>query len=296
MELVNVLVSTYNGEKYIREQLDSILGQTYGNIAVYVRDDGSSDGTVAILKEYEKKEGIHLVVGSNAGFGSSFMQLLQLAEVGDYWAFCDQDDIWDNHKLEKAVAALRTLPEKEPNMYFHNFSLADEHMEITGTYRNRISQYSFQMAITECLHMGFATVVNRNLREMMLKGDVMTLPSHDWWAELIVMEFGHVYTDDYIGAAHRRLDTSLSNNGLGSRIKWFFGALKGKSEIDELSRQFLQAFGEEMKPADRKILEWFVTKHYNPVKALKKAFYIRRWRTSMASELVVRCLMLAGKI
>lgn len=296
MKLVNVLVSTYNGEKYIEEQLNSILEQTYPNVKIYVRDDGSNDQTVTILRQYQEREQITLYEGKNVGFGSSFLQLLLLAEEGDYWAFCDQDDIWDVHKIANAFKRLEAMPDNEPNMYFHNFLLADESMNVLGTYHNRIPNYSFQMAITECLHMGFATVINRELRALMLKGNIMALPSHDWWAELIAVEFGNIYTDDYIGAKHRRLDSSLSSSGLTSRVKWFFGALKGNSEINELARQFYDIFGDEMQQRDKKVLSWFVSEQYSFVKSLKKAFYIGRWRTSLVSELVVRCLMLIGKI
>ena len=296
MEKVNVLISTYNGEKYITAQIDSILSQTYTNFKIYVRDDGSTDQTVSILKKYEKRKQIILLKGENIGFGGSFMQLLQYAEDGDYWAFCDQDDIWDSHKLDNAVKQLKDMPDTEPNLYFHNFFVTDENMNITGTYQNHIPEYSFQMAITECLHMGFATVFNCCFRELMLKGDITRIPSHDWWAELIAMEFGNVYTDDYMGAKHRRLDVSVSGNGLGSRIKWFFGALKGNSEIPELAKEFLHVFGKEMNLKDKDILEWFVMERYSMGKIFKKFFYGRRWRTSLTSELVLRFLMLTGKI
>lgn len=76
-ELVNVLISTYNGEKYIKDQIDSILGQTYPNIRIYVRDDGSSDNTCNILKEYEKAGKIVLFRGDNVKWGKSFLTLLK---------------------------------------------------------------------------------------------------------------------------------------------------------------------------------------------------------------------------
>ena len=86
-ELVNVLISTYNGEKYIKDQIDSILGQTYSNIKIYVRDDGSSDNTCSILEEYEKTGKIVLFRGNNVKWGKSFLTLLKKAETGAYWAF-----------------------------------------------------------------------------------------------------------------------------------------------------------------------------------------------------------------
>lgn len=296
MERVNVLISTYNGEKYIMDQVDSILSQTYPDIQIYVRDDGSTDRTVSILKTLAKKNEIVLLEGENIGFGRSFLNLLRYADEGEYWAFCDQDDIWDNDKVGRAIEKLRDMPEDEPNMYFHNFDLTDENMNVIGVYQNSIPNYSFQMAITECLHMGFATVINSKLRDLMLKGDVMSLPSHDWWAELIVMEFGNVYADDYIGAKHRRLDTSLSSNGLKSRMKWFFGALKGNSEIPDLAREFMNVFGDNMKKEDKRVLNWFVMERYSIIKAFKKFFFIGRWRTNITSEWVIRCLMLIGRI
>ena len=91
---VVVLMSTYNGEKYIQEQLESILTQTYHNIKIYVRDDGSSDQTLEILKKYENENKIILLKGTNKGFIGSFLTLLKECEEADYYAWCDQDDIW----------------------------------------------------------------------------------------------------------------------------------------------------------------------------------------------------------
>lgn len=296
MELVNVLISTYNGEKYIREQIDSILNQSYKKIAIYVRDDGSTDGTLKILEQYESKHQITLFHGENMGFGKSFLWLLKYTEQGDYWAFCDQDDIWERDKIQHAVDKLQDMCDNEPNMYVHDFWITDEMLNPQYKYGNNIPEYSFQMAITECLHMGFAIVFNKNFRRLMLKGDIEKLPSHDWWAELIAMEFGNIFVDEYIGAKHRRLDSSVSGNSLINRIKWFGRALEGDSEIPGLAREFQKTFDGDVREEDRKVIGLFVTEHYDFVKALKKTFYPKRWRSNMVSELVVRCLMLIGKI
>lgn len=296
MKLVNVLVSTYNGEKYIRQQLESILAQSYSPINIYVRDDGSVDRTPEILQEYARNHQIELLAGENIGYGPSFLQLLQYADQGDFWAFCDQDDVWFPDKIQRAVEALEKMNPDRPNLYFHNFLLTDEQLHGTGVYRSRIPGYSFQMAITECLHMGFATVMNSKFRQLMLKGDAARLATHDWWAELIAMEFGDVYIDDEIRAKHRRLDSSVSSSALGSRIRWFAGAWKGNSEIRSVTREFQRVFAGEMNPADRKILSWFVSEKYSLSKALKKSFYRKRWRSGFASEIAVRCLMLFGKL
>lgn len=92
---VIVLMSTYNGEKYLKEQIDSILNQVKVEVFLMIRDDGSSDNTIAILKEYERQNrNIKIIKGKNIGVGNSFMQLLYNSAEAEYYAFADQDDVW----------------------------------------------------------------------------------------------------------------------------------------------------------------------------------------------------------
>ena len=108
---VAIIMSTYNGEPFIRQQLDSILNQTYKNIELVVRDDGSKDKTVEIIKEYQEKyENIKFFQGENLGFVKSFFELLKLTEA-DYYSYADQDDIWIENKIEPAVNSLNKLDE-----------------------------------------------------------------------------------------------------------------------------------------------------------------------------------------
>lgn len=103
---VLVLMSTYNGEQFIREQIDSILNQENVNVELLIRDDGSTDSTTQILKEYEDNSACHVVYGNNIGASKSFLWLLKNCGVNDYYSFSDQDDIWLKDKLITAVLAL----------------------------------------------------------------------------------------------------------------------------------------------------------------------------------------------
>lgn len=296
MKQVNVLISTYNGEKYISQQIDSILSQTYPEIKIYVRDDGSKDQTVSVLQNYCEKGMIQLLRGTNIGYGPSFLQLLMKAKDGDYWAFCDQDDVWHPDKIQRAVEVLDHMADDSANMYFHNFVLTDENLDEIGTYRNRIPGYEFSMAITECLHMGFATVINRSFRELMLQGDIEHICTHDWWAELVAMEFGNVYTDDRILAKHRRLGSSVSEGNLKNKIRWFQKAWKGNAEISNITTEFQRVFGDVMNRRDKEILSWFAEDNNQVQNSFRKCFYRKRWRSGLVSEVTVRFLMLFGKI
>ena len=112
---VNILLSVYNGEKYLAAQLDSLFAQTYQNITIYVRDDGSEDDSLSIVRRYMQKSlsepGIRMILleneeKRNLGYMESFWTLLRESGSADYYAFCDQDDYWLPEKVEKGVAAL----------------------------------------------------------------------------------------------------------------------------------------------------------------------------------------------
>ena len=124
---VVVLLSTFNGDKFLQEQLDSLFTQTYNNIYIYVRDDGSTDLTCDILKCFEDKySNFEVVYGSNIGVVKSFMSLLKMVPAdGSFVAFCDQDDIWLNDKVTRSVEKLKLLPAKEVGLYFSNYQLVD---------------------------------------------------------------------------------------------------------------------------------------------------------------------------
>ena len=104
---VGVVLSSYNGEKYIIKQIDSILNQTYRNIHLFIRDDGSSDNTAALIRSFENDERITCIYGENRGVIKSFYEATKVASrSSEYIAFSDQDDYWLPNKIERAVNLL----------------------------------------------------------------------------------------------------------------------------------------------------------------------------------------------
>ena len=113
MEKIDILLATYNGSKYLHEQLDSILNQSYGNINVIIRDDGSSDNTVMIIKEYEQKDSRVRLLNDNLGnlgFVRNFEELMKNS-TSEYLMFSDQDDIWYNNKVETSYTRIKAIEE-----------------------------------------------------------------------------------------------------------------------------------------------------------------------------------------
>ncbi len=134
MEKVTVLLSTYNGEKYLPEQLESLVAQKGVEVDILVRDDGSKDSTVALLSAWQEKGLLRWYTSSNLGPGKSFMHLLQSAPAGGYYAFCDQDDVWLPEKLRLTMDKMRAVELANPGkpiIVHTDMYVVDENLKIT---------------------------------------------------------------------------------------------------------------------------------------------------------------------
>lgn len=147
---VAILLTTYNGEKYLQDQLDSIAGQTYRNWKLYASDDGSTDSTLDILQRFQRQYGanqVHLFAGPRTGFAQNFLSLIRNPDIhAEYFAFCDQDDVWFAHKLERSVTRLDVLPDNtNPAVYCSRTRLIDEVGALLATRRVSSVRQAFAM-------------------------------------------------------------------------------------------------------------------------------------------------------
>lgn len=298
---VAILMSTYNGEKYIKEQIESLLSQTYRNIEIYIRDDGSKDNTIKIIKNYkEKNNNIILKEGKNIGFINSFFELLSLCNDADYYAYCDQDDIWMEDKIERAVKFLGKTDENKPALYFSNSDYYDSDMNFLATAeKNKI--YNFRNSLVECVTQGMTMVINNKTRQTIIENRPETCLFHDWWTYMICSGFGQIVYDDKSLVKYRRHNKSVTVEGK-SKIELFIWRIKkfliGDSlkDIKKQLQEYKNFFAKELKEDDRKLLELFTKEKYNFIVALKKFLYPKRFRRKFIDELSVRILFLIGKL
>ena len=274
---VAILLSTYNGERFVKEQLDSILNQTYKNIEIIVRDDGSKDNTVNIIKEYQEKyNNIKLITGENLGFIKSFFELLKIAEA-DYYSYADQDDIWLENKIELAVRSLDKLDNSKPNMAFSNSDYYDENMEFIGE-GERNKNYSFLSSLFSCVGQGMTMVINNTAREMIIKNVPKTCFFHDWWTYILCIGLGNVAHDDVTTVKYRRMKKNATSEGQGyfRLLIWRIKNLVLKNGIKDVKRQMLnfkEIYYNDLTEENKKILDIFANEKYNFFLDLKKAFY-----------------------
>lgn len=199
MKKVTVLMSTYNGEKYVREQLDSILNQAGVQIEIMVRDDGSTDSTVDILEEYSEKGELSYNCGENIGYGKSFLKLLSIAGKADYYAFCDQDDIWHEEKSLKAVGELERYSEKVPSLYFSNLIYVDENREVLGMKDYINIKNTIYSAFIRHRVAGCTMVFNERLFKLARYdfSEYENMIHHDAWIYRLCLSLGgNIYSDE----------------------------------------------------------------------------------------------------
>lgn len=298
---VAVILSTYNGEKYIKDQIDSILKQTYKNIEIYVRDDGSKDRTAEILNEYEKQGKIRLYVQENVGFIKSFFQCLSFCNDADYYAFCDQDDIWFEEKIERAVKLLNEKKLDIPLLYFSDYDYYDEEMNFVSHFKSHKKGPSFRNAIVDCINMGISTVINKKARDIIVESEIQKSCGHDWTAYMICSGLGEVIYDKIPTVKYRRTGNNVSAGGKSFiafqiwRIKKFFVNdyfSNVKNEIIE----FENLFRDKLSEKDRKLLSLFTNEKYSFVKSMKKVFYPKMFRQKLIDEIMIRFIFLIGKL
>ncbi|WP_027415574.1 glycosyltransferase family 2 protein [Aneurinibacillus terranovensis] len=303
MEKVQILLSTYNGEKYVEQQLDSLLQQTYRNINILIRDDGSTDRTIDILRERYNHDNISLVHGDNVGVIQSFFELLALSSDADYFAFCDQDDVWKPDKLMRAVKALKQFSSEVPTMYCSQVTLVDEGLNDIGHLPEPVRGASFNNALVENIAVGCTVVFNRSAKRLILQKlpNLQFVIMHDWWAYLVTSAFGKVIYDSESNILYRQ----HSMNSIGAKTdflgKWItrvkrFVDRGGRLPISEQVKEFKRIFGEQLPPEYAAVLNRFVEQRSTIMGRLKYALSGEGFRQSLVDNAIFKMLIILNRI
>ena len=250
-----VLMSAYNGEKYIREQLDSLFAQKGVEASVLVRDDGSSDSTLAILEEYKAKYPLDYFTGENLKPAKSFMYLLFHAPDCDYYAFCDQDDVWDSGKLLAAVAALSRT--NKPAMYYCAMTVTDDRLNPTGSYF-RPEAYSRSLTAS-CLFgdeiAGCTMAFNRTLLQELRRYEPNYLTMHDGWVHRVCLAVGgEVFADSTPYILYRQHGGNTVGMGKRSAVDRLGKLLHREKHFSRLAGEMLAGYGDDLQDEERRFL------------------------------------------
>ncbi|MDO5145346.1 MAG: glycosyltransferase family 2 protein, partial [bacterium] len=286
---VEILLAAYNGERFLREQLDSLLAQTWEAWRLTVSDDGSTDGTPALLDEYAAKYPDRIRrVGHEGRFGNARDHFFWLMKecTASYMMFCDQDDVWHPFKVEKTMRALLKAEAEAgadvPTLVFTDLTPTDEKLRpIAPSLMKMQKQYAevidYRSLLMQNIVTGCAMGMNQSLA--LLAGqcaDFSQVIMHDWWLGVVAARFGRVvYLDESTMLYRQHGGNSVGAKDAGS-VK---DSLRTFSHIDRLrgtiaakKRQadaYLQTYGGLLKPEELPFLHGFLRERSGP------AFY---WR------------------
>ncbi|MBK8805555.1 MAG: glycosyltransferase [Bacteroidales bacterium] len=217
-------MSTYNGEKYLNQQIESILNQKDVDLTLYVRDDGSTDNTVSIIDEFcSKSSNIVFIKGSNIGYAMSFMWLVYYctSNESNYYAFSDQDDIWEETKL---ISAINLLNEKsdlsKPALYYSDLKVVDKNEEfirMANDWEGKIDKF---MILTFIGIRGCTMVYNQSLQNILTSYKVSKIPGHDTFVALVAFWTGCVVYDHKAYILYRQTGQNVSITGTSKLDKF----------------------------------------------------------------------------
>jgi len=217
---------------------------------VLVRDDGSADATVEIVRS----RGLDVEVGDHFGFVRSFGALLARADA-DYVAFCDQDDVWLPDKLSRAVARLEGVA--GPAVYCGRLEIVDEELRPLGLSPLPRRGLSFANALVESQAAGCTIVLNRAGRELVGEFPAEAV-SHDWWTYLVLSAFGEILYDPDPAILFRKHEGQAFGIGVGTIDTWRAKLIRGTSVLPQV-RTFARLYRERLGPEHRRVLDRFLS-------------------------------------
>lgn len=259
MNNITVIMSTYNGSKFVEKQIESILTQKGVNLTLYVRDDGSKDDTVKILQVLAKKHNnIIISPEQNVGWEHSFLIALKNAPKADFYAFSDQDDFWFDDKLSSGIKFIEQSGIKSsPLMYHCNKISVDEDLKPYMHQIRRIPHpLNRQNAMVQEYAQGCSMIINDTARKLVCQNVPTERIAHDFWIGLLCYFFGSVVYD--INPHFYHILHVNNASAEGCLVKGWYKRLKkfkGNDVYLVPAKTIFTSYFDNLSPDDKKFLK-----------------------------------------
>ncbi|MDN6589721.1 MAG: glycosyltransferase family 2 protein, partial [Lactococcus lactis] len=220
---VNILMSTYNGEKFVADQIESIQKQTYTDWNLIIRDDGSIDRTCEIVDDFVSKDNrIKLIRAENVGVIKSFHELVTDNNNADFYFFADQDDYWLPEKLSVMLEETKKHDNSKPVMYYTDLKVTDRNLNVTSEsmIRSQSDHANTKLVqeLTENTVTGGASMINHELAQLWQSTNDIIM--HDWYLAIVAAALGELVYIDQPTHLYRQHDSNvLGARTLSKRIK-----------------------------------------------------------------------------
>jgi glycosyltransferase involved in cell wall biosynthesis len=303
---VTILLCTFNGERFLAEQLASLERQTFKNWKLIASDDGSCDRTKSILLAFQKSfepGKVEIIDGPRRGATANFLsQACAENLAGEYYAFCDQDDVWDADKLERAIDALEQTDVGLPALYGSRTRLIDEAGNEIGFSPLFHRKPEFRGALVQSIAGGNTMVFNQKARELVMScGADVDVPSHDWWLYQVISACGgRVHYDAHPSVRYRQHAHNVigANAGWTARMHRLQLLRQGRfRHWEDLNVAALTRLGPRMSAENQRIFDLFRRARHEPL--LRRAMLFARsgvYRQTVLSNLGLAAAVVLNKI
>jgi glycosyltransferase involved in cell wall biosynthesis len=262
---VTILMCTYNGEKYIEDQLDSFQCQTYKNWSLIVSDDGSVDKTLKILNQYQKKWGIkkiQIIKGPQKGFSENFISLIKNKKIqGEYFFLSDQDDIWMPKKIENYVSVFNKVNNKKPILIGGSSLYVNSDLALIGESHDFTHKPTFSNALVQSMFGGNTIAFDRNFKFQVEDIILNNISSYDWFLYILnTFTGGNTFFLQEANIFYRQHSNSLvgGNRGIFNIIKRFI-LFKNNFFRDQISMNINNIINIKRVPlSNRRLLKEFI--------------------------------------
>ena len=256
MKQISVLMSTYNGEKYLETQINSIINQKDVLVNLLVRDDGSKDATIEILEKYKKNNKLDWYSDVNLGPARCFMDLIKNVDECDYYSFADQDDYWFEDKLKIGIEKLEKYDDI-PAIYFCDKLIVDEKLSVLS---EKTHEYiiSFESAMMRNIVTGCTLIINSKMREVLLEYIPQYLAMHDEWIYRVCISIGGkcIY-DNGMHMKYRQHQNNVIGSGTirGNMKRRVNNFINCPHERSKTAKELLKGYSKYMNDYNIKVLE-----------------------------------------
>jgi glycosyltransferase involved in cell wall biosynthesis len=298
---VAVLIATYNGEKYISEQLESIIRQQKVNVHIYISDDGSLDQTINIIKSYIKKypKKIKKIFYNNfKNAAKNFMYFGKRKLCYKYYAYCDQDDVWFEKKLISAIKKINL----GYDLYGSRTINTDKNLKIIGLSPDFENfKPNFNNALLQSFAGGNTMVFNHKVYKLLEKTDLKkVIVSHDWWTYVLATYCGKkVYFDRQPYIFYRQHENNIIGHNLGllNQIYRTYRALKGEFKRSiNYNLELLEDFDKYAVKKNKVIIQKFLKLRKIKIKIISELKKIKIYRKGLLQQLRLKMGLFLEKV
>ena len=304
---VSVVMCTYNGARFLREQMDSVLAQTYPLKEIIVQDDGSTDATMSILNDYAQLDArvkVYRHEGEQHGINANFLSAMRRAE-GDYIAICDQDDVWHPDKIRKTLTAMKRaemgLRPDTPVLVHTDLRVVDgklEEMDPSFMHFSKIdgNRLAFHQLLVQNVVTGCTMMFNRPLALLTARAEgTEAMMMHDWWMALVASALGKAVFLPDATIDYRQHEKNVVGAKNASSFAYMASRLKGdyirrmRDESISQAEAFAACYEAELPEAAQEVLQAFISlkKHrkINKIKAMEQYGFWKNTLSRRAGQL-----------